>query len=187
MGEGLVAKPATVGRAAEIACPALFCTVHRLARHRAHGSRCMWRRTTEAWIQTSLVRSSRRAVASAAAHAHSGLATLRFPELDPNASITSVGVNQFVLCAGGLSKTMFLLNIPSDLVVLHACEASRDLPVLVVTCTLTGAAARAAAASSGGAPRSRSSFAVRLEHTSASTTSPAGGTVVSTPLAAPGS
>ncbi|CAE7926846.1 unnamed protein product, partial [Symbiodinium sp. KB8] len=110
-----------------------------------------------------------------------------FPELDPNASITSVGVNQFVLCAGGLSKTMFLLNIPSDLVVLHACEASRDLPVLVVTCTLTGAAARAAAASSGGAPRSRSSFAVRLEHTSASTTSPAGGTVVSTPLAAPGS
>ena len=102
----------------------------------------------------------------------------RVTELDPAAAITSVGVSQFVMCSDSVSKPIILLTIPADFVVFHACETSRDVDVLTVTCQPVGAAALS---SSGG--RSRASFAVQLKHTQGMPTTAVHDTVVSAAVA----
>lgn len=123
---------------------------------RLAGFPCILQKTMELWTQTSLVRAPSLAVKCC----HCTALWLLCADLDPNTAITSVGVSQFVMCADSVTRPIILLTIPADHVVFHACETSRDVAVLTVTCQPVGAAALGP-----GAPRTRAAFAVQLKHT----------------------
>lgn len=86
-------------------------------------------------------------------------------ELAPGISITQVGVAQFVLCQGGPSAPVLLLNIPSSSVVLHACETQQDTSTLAVTCAPAGGSPVLPAVPQGAAAGKRATFVVHLQHT----------------------